>query len=124
MLWGSMAASGTGRIAFVDTTMDRFGYLNTLKTNLLPSVEKLGLTGSWIFQQDNDPKHTACIVQEWLLYKTPKQLRPSPQSPDLNPIEHLWEILDENIRETTITSKETLKTALLKAWDNIAPETC
>lgn len=122
MVWGCMAASGVGKLVFIDSTMNKTGYLNILKDNLLASVDKLDLDRSWIFQQDNDPKHTAKIVKEWLLYRTPKQLDHCPQSPDLNPIEHLWEYLDRQIRKRTITSLDSLKSTLLEEWLEISPE--
>lgn len=78
MLWGSMAASGTGAMVFIDTTMNKMGYLNILKRNLQPSVQKLNLPNDYHFQQDNDPKHTSHVVREWLLYNVPKQLKTPP----------------------------------------------
>jgi hypothetical protein len=72
-------------------TMNRFGYLNILKNNLKQSARKFGLDRCFVFQQDNDPKHTSLIVREWLLYNDPKQLKSPPQSPDMNPIDHLWD---------------------------------
>jgi transposase len=122
MVWGAMAAAGVGNLVFIDTTMDRFQYLTILKDNLKASVEKLGLEQSWIFQQDNDPKHTAIIVKEWLLYNVPKQLHSPPQSPDLNPIEHIWDEVERKLRKYHISNKKTLKEALIKAWAEITPE--
>lgn len=89
MVWGCMAANGVGKLQFIDTTMDKFQYLNILNENLKPSVNKLGLQDVYCFQHDNNPKHTAYIVKEWLLYHVRKQLHTPPQSPDLNPIENL-----------------------------------
>lgn len=122
MVWGCMAASGVGNLVFIESTMKKEDYLNILKTHVAPSVHKLGLSQSWIFQQDNDPKHSSRIVKEWLLYRTPKTLDHPPQSPDLNPIEHLWEHLDKKIRERRISCKDDLKIALQDEWSKISPD--
>lgn len=122
MVWGCMAASGVGNLVFIESTMNKTDYLTILKDNLQPSVDKLGLDQTWVFQQDNDPKHTAKIVKEWLLYHTPKQLDHPAQSPDLNPIEHLWEHLDRQIRKRTITSKDSLKSVIMEEWQKISSD--
>lgn len=119
MVWGCMAASGVGNLVIIEQIMDKNVYLNILKSNLKESAAKLGLGTTFIFQQDNDPKHTAHIVKEWLLYNTPKQLKTPPQSPDMNPIEHLWDYLERKIRSHQISSKEALKAALLEEWGKI-----
>jgi len=41
-----------------------------------------------------------------------KQLHTPPQSPDLNPIEHLWGILKDAIKKRHISNRKDLKTAL------------
>lgn len=119
MVWGCMAASGTGNMVFISGKMDKMQYLNILKQNLKQSVEKLGLPDDYVFQQDNDPKHTAYLVREWLLYNTPKQLHAPPQSPDLNPIEHVWDYLKKKLQNHKISSVATLKKALIEEWNKI-----
>lgn len=122
MVWGCMAASGVGNLVFIDGTMDKTVYLNILKENLLQSVEKLGLGDRFYFQQDNDPKHTANIVRMWIIHHVPHILPTPPQSPDMNPIEHLWDELGRRVQKRHITSKTQLKEVLLQEWQNIGAD--
>ena len=118
---GCMSGSGVGKLTFIESTMNRYDFINILKQNLHQSAEKLGLSRSFYFEQDNDPKHTDVDVRLWLLYNSKNQLKTPPQSPDLNPIEHLWSLLERKIRNHVITSKEMLKTVLLEEWEKITP---
>ncbi|GFX73751.1 uncharacterized protein TNCV_4290671 [Trichonephila clavipes] len=63
--------------------------IDVLRHNLLDSAEKLSMENTFVFQQDNDPKHTATVTKTWLSYHAPRRLQTSPLSPDLNPIENL-----------------------------------
>ncbi|GFU80978.1 transposable element Tc1 transposase [Trichonephila clavipes] len=78
MVWGCMAATGVGNLVIIDGIMNQYSSLNILKINLSQSASKLGFDGSFAFQQDNDPKHTARVVREWLLYNVRKQVKTLP----------------------------------------------
>lgn len=101
----------------------KFSYLNILKENLKASATNLGIQDDYRFLHDNDPKHTSMVVREWLLYNVKEVVPHPPQSPDLNPIEHLWGILDKKIRQHKITNKQMLKDVIVQEWQNIGAET-
>ncbi|GFU02774.1 transposable element Tcb2 transposase [Trichonephila clavipes] len=88
MVWRCVANIGAGNLEFIDNQMNALAYIDVLRHNLLDSAKKLSMENTFIFQQDNDPKHTATVTKTWLLYHAPRRLQTSPQSPDLNPIEN------------------------------------
>ncbi len=61
-------------------------YREILANNLLPSVRALKMGRGWVFQNDNDSKHTARATKVWLSEKHFKVLEWPSQSPDQNPI--------------------------------------
>ena len=47
--------------------MEQVQYRNILNEAMLPSAEICFGTDAWIFQQDNDPKHTANATKAWFV---------------------------------------------------------
>lgn len=67
------------------------------------------------FQQDSDPKHTAKISKDWLQGNSVIGLEWPSQSPNLNPIEHLWRDLKMAIHCLTSNLME-LKRCCKEEW--------
>ena len=89
MLCGCFSAKGTGGLHCIEGRMNGAMYREILGDNLLPSVRAQKMGRGWVFQHDNDPKHTAMATKKWLKKKHIKVLEWPNQSPDLNPIENL-----------------------------------
>jgi len=65
MVWGCFSYQGVGELVFIKNTMCATDYVSILSRSLPDSVRKMKLK-RFIFQQDNDPKHTSGIVTRYL----------------------------------------------------------
>ncbi len=96
----------------------------TVRARALKSARALKMCRGWVFQHDNDPKHTAKATKEWLKKKHIKVLEWPSQSPDLHPIENLWRELKVRVAKRQPWNLNDLERICKEEWDKIPPEMC
>ena len=122
MLW-----DGPGYACKIDGRMDGDLFIQILDDELQETLTHYGKTPQdIIFQQDNDPKHTCKKAHEWFKNHGFTLLQWPAQSPDLNPIEHLWEHIKRRLGEyeTPPGGMLELWERVEAEWDNIPAEVC
>ena len=86
-------------------------------------LARLDQASDWVLQEDNDPSHG---TKNYGLANRLKDsnwvgsLQHPPQSPDLNPMEGIWNILKQRVRRRTYTSLEDLKAVLQDKWNKVS----
>ncbi|KAI4886890.1 hypothetical protein NFI96_010503 [Prochilodus magdalenae] len=77
--------------------------------------------GPFLFQHDRTPVHRASSIKTWMSESGVEELDRPAQSPDLNPIEHLWDGLERRLRArpSRPTSVSDLTDVLLEEWSGI-----
>ena len=127
MIWGCMGAFGVGKYCKIDGRMDGELYREILADEFMGTLSECDLNvDDVIFQQDNDPKHTAKKTYEWFDSNNVKILDWPSQSPDLNPIEHLWNEIDRRLRRLpdNITSAEDIWNKIQLIWSQMDTDFC
>lgn len=131
-VWSCMSWYGPGFITLIDGTMDAETYKTILQEDLQALMEEWGLEpGAWVFQHDNDSKHTAKLVKKYLesVHLTEEEgtlLTWPARSQDLNPIEHMWSELERRLAAYEEYPKgcRELWARIAKEWHAIPPEFC
>ncbi|GBN46112.1 hypothetical protein AVEN_160555-1 [Araneus ventricosus] len=127
MLWGTFSWAALGTVVVEKQTMKAANYLLILNINadqLHPYMASVFPTGNGIFQQDISPCHKARIVLEWFEEHTDEYhlMSWSPNSLDLNPMKHIWDVMERQLRAQTPPCPNiwTLRDRCLDIWYNLS----
>lgn len=122
-VWGGIGLHFKTDLYFFTENLNSSLFCKILKKRLPPS-QAFGVRGketqAWILVQDNDPKHKSKRATELLDRIAPDRLADwCSNSPDFNPIEDVWSIMDHQIQKVGPKNVDQLKSALKKAWKNL-----
>ncbi|GFW94183.1 transposable element Tc1 transposase [Trichonephila clavipes] len=121
MVWAGIMINGRTRLHVVaNGTMTGQRYIDEV---LLPRVRLFrGAVGDkFVFMDDNATCHRTIAVQDCLDSEGIQRLVWRARSPDLNPIENVWDALGRQVagRNYPPTNKKTLIRALTEEWDKL-----
>lgn len=120
MVWGGITLNGrTALHVLPNGTLTARRYIDEiLQPIVVPFAQHHG--PDFIFQQDNARPHTARIVQNFFEEQNLTVLEWPANSPDMNPIEHLWDILKRQLRQQgPPNTLEELAERIQQAWNDI-----
>ena len=129
LIWSCISFNSKGPIVEVKGIMNKHKYKDIFSKNLILFVDKeveiresLGeINPSVIFMDDNDPKQSDHLMAEFLVEQGINTLEWVSQSPDLNPIENVWSMLDSEVfsKISMYTKRADLLVAVQRCWDEI-----
>ena len=74
--------------------INAIAYINILDDSVFPTLWQQFGQVPFPFQHDSTPVHKARSIQKWFVGIGVEELDRPAESPDLNPIKHLWDELE------------------------------
>ena len=115
MVWGCFSYKARGALTFLPTgcRMNGGKYIDVLNEKLQTFM---AINDATIFQHDRAPCHTAGIVTEWFRERGIEVLPWPGNSPDINPIENLWQFMKNRLQQRHFSSMTEFKDAIKTIW--------
>ena len=94
---------------------------NILEASAVPHFDNHPLHARPVFMDDNDRPHIARVVTDYLRDESITTLPWPSRSPDLNPIEHIWNIFGRRVKERTpsVQTLNDLDQTLYQEWQRL-----
>ncbi len=124
MVWGIFSWHTLGPLVPIEHRLNATADLSIGADHVHPFMTTVCPSSDGYFQQDNAPCHKAQIISDWFLEHENEftLLKCPPQSPDLNPMEHLCDVMEREIRIMDVqpTNLQQLCDAIMSIWTKIS----
>ena len=122
MVWGGISSRGRTALVVVDGTPSGIRYRDEIiRPHVLPIVQQHNAT----LQQDTARPQVALVVTDFLIQNNVNVLPWPVMSPDLSPIEYVWDEMQHRFRglQNQPLALSDLSRALERIWNGI-PQAC
>jgi hypothetical protein len=124
-IWGCISINGAGVCRCYFNRMNTELYIETMENSLKPSIDLLyEERASVIYQQDNAPCQKSRLSMAWFADNQVEVMDWPARSPDLNPIEHIWSMIDQRINGMRFDSLAQLEEELVRQWNAVTRTEC
>jgi hypothetical protein len=123
-VWGYFLSKGFGRIVCFKQNLNADYMCKIYQYGLLSTARKqFGLDSMlWKLQENNDPKHASEIATSRRRNEGIEKIDWPSMSPDLAPIENVWQLLKMKLRNKNFTTYESLVSAIKREWKTLRQE--
>ena len=121
-VWAGIALNGRTELVVLDRNVTGETYAQLLQDHFIPFADaKFGGVQHCILQDDNATPHRAASVQRLKEEVGIRTLRWPSRSPDMNPIEHIWDIMKRKMNNNNHPPQNVreLREAILEAWQQL-----
>jgi hypothetical protein len=120
LIWAGICHDDRTQLKIVQGTLNAIKYRDDILNNIvLPFLHQRSF--DYVFQHDHARCHVARVCQHFLNQNHIRVLPSLALSPDLAPIEHLWDELGRRVRhrQNHPETLQELRDALVHEWNNI-----
>ncbi len=126
MVWGIFSKHTLGPLVPIEHRLKATDYLRIVADHVLPFMTTVYPSSDATSSRIMHHCHKAQIISDWFLEHDNEftLLKWPPQSPDLNPIEHLWDVVEREICIIDVqpTNLQQLCDAIMTIWTKISEE--
>uniref|UniRef100_A0A8L0DW83 Tc1-like transposase DDE domain-containing protein n=1 Tax=Oncorhynchus mykiss TaxID=8022 RepID=A0A8L0DW83_ONCMY len=121
MVWGDVSQHPQTELVVIAGNLNAAHYREDILPHVVPFLQA---HPDMTLQHDNATSHTARYVRDFLRNRNVSLLPWPAKSPNLNPIEHVWDLLDRRVKARAIPLRNVREFvgALVEEWGNISQQ--
>lgn len=121
-VWAAISTLGKVSLSFYEGTLNQYRYQQLLDRHLFRQADDLWGQGVWVMLEDGATCHTAKSTKNAILAHAGDIIDWPAASPDLNPMENVWSMLQTRVAQRDPQTMRELKNCITEEWENLENE--